>query len=212
VARNRLQSRAVDVAADGAPGDSILVVDDDAPLRALVCSLLESAGYRALEATTGEEALQLTTREQPRLVVLDVVLPGISGYQVCRSLRDRFGDGLPIIFVSGVRTHSLDRVAGLLLGADEYLEKPFAPDELLIRVARLVRRSAPVSPAVAARLTRREREVLSFISAGLDVRDIAARMHVSPKTVGTHIENIYRKLGVHTRAQALARAYDHGVA
>jgi DNA-binding NarL/FixJ family response regulator len=197
---------------DSGPGNSILVVDDDAGLRALVGAVLESAGYTTLEAATGEEALEFAARQEPRLVVLDVLLPGISGYQVCRKLREAFGERLPIIFVSGVRTESYDRVAGLLLGADDYLAKPFAPDELLLRVARLLRGPAPVSPAVARRLTRREREVLSFVSAGLEVREIADRLTVSPKTVGTHIENIYRKLGVHSRAQALALAYDHTLA
>jgi DNA-binding NarL/FixJ family response regulator len=198
------------MAENGEPGTFILVVDDDADLRALVSAVLELAGYATLEAATGEEALQLAA-QPPELVVLDVLLPGISGYQVCRNLRDRFGEGLPIIFVSGVRTEPYDRVAGLLLGADDYLSKPFAPDELLIRVGRLIRRSAPVSPVVAARLTRREREILSFVSAGLDAREIAERLQLSPKTVGTHIENIYRKLGVHNRAQALAIAYDHAL-
>ena len=70
---------------------------------------------------------------------------------------------------------------------------------------------AVVSPAVAAQLTRREREVLSFVSAGLDARAIAETMHLSPKTVGTHIENVYRKLGVHSRAQAVAHAYRRGL-
>ena len=60
--------------------------------------------------------------------MLDVQLPGMSGYEICRELRDEFGEGLPILFVSGFRTESLDRVAGLLVGADDYLVKPFAPD------------------------------------------------------------------------------------
>ena len=190
---------------------SILVVDDDANLRALVSTVLESAGYLTLEAATGEAALQLAA-EPPALVVLDVLLPGISGYHVCRRLRDRFGDGLPIIFVSGARTDPVDRVAGLLLGADDYLAKPFAPDELLIRVERLIRRSTSVSPAVTARLTPREREILSLVSTGLEAREVAEKLRLSPKTVGTHIENIYRKLGVHNRAQAIAIAYDHAPA
>src|SRR3954451_16446418 len=199
------------MAEHGEPPGSILVVDDDADLRALVTTVLESAGYATVQAASGEEALQLAA-QPPGLVVLDVLLPGISGYHVCRRLRDRFGEGLPIIFVSGVRTESYDRVAGLLVGADDYLSKPFAPDELLIRVARLIRRSAPVAAAGPSGPPRREREILGFFSAGLDAREIAQRLQVSPKTVGTHIENIYRKLGVHNRAQALAIAYDHAVA
>jgi DNA-binding NarL/FixJ family response regulator len=189
------------------PGRPVLVVDDDDGCRALMSTVLESGGYPIVESATGEQAIQLAALDPPALVVLDVCLPGVSGYQVCRVLRDRFGDGLPIIFVSGVRTESFDRVAGLLVGADDYLEKPFAPDELFIRVERLIRRSSPLAPTIAARLTTRERQVLSLLGEGLGAHEIAERLYISPKTVGTHCENILRKLGVRTRAQAVALAF-----
>ena len=126
------------MAAADSPVRPVLVVEDYDGCRALISTVLQSGGHAVLEAATGEEALELAVREAPGLAVLDVCLPGISGYQVCRVLRDRLGDGLPIMFVSGVRTEPFDRVAGLLIGADDYLTKPFAPDELLIRVDRLV--------------------------------------------------------------------------
>jgi DNA-binding NarL/FixJ family response regulator len=111
------------------------------------------------------------------------------------------------VFVSGERTESYDRVAGLLVGADEYLVKPVSPDELLIRVERLVGRSTPVAPPVAAKLTRRELEILSLLAQGLHAAEIAARLFISPKTVSTHVDRILRKLGVRSRAQAVALAY-----
>jgi DNA-binding NarL/FixJ family response regulator len=193
------------------PQRSVLVVDDDESYRSLMRTVLESGAHSVLEAATGEEALGLAAREPPGLVVLEVCLPGICGYQVCRVLRQRFGDGLPIVFVSGLRTERYDRVAALLLGGDDYLEKPFAPDELLIRVDRLVRRSTPLAPSIAAQLTPREREVLRLVGEGLSAREIAERLCVSPKTVGSHCENIFRKLGVRTRAQAVALAVSGGV-
>ena len=186
---------------------SILVVDDDDTAGESICGLLESAGYDACIVASGEEALAAVRHVAPRLIVLDVCLPGISGYEVCRKLKHMFGDGLPIIFVSAVRTDSYDRVAGLAVGGDDYLTKPFAPDELLIRVGRLVRRSAPLPVAIASRLTRREREVLLLMAEGLDQRAVAARLVLSPKTVATHIEHILDKLGVHSRAQAVVLAY-----
>src|SRR2546423_203322 len=195
------------MSAADSPARPVLVVEDDDGCRALVSTVLQSGGHTVLEAATGEEGLALAERETPRLAVLHVCLPGISGYQVCRALRVRFGDGLPIIFVSGVRTESFDRVAGLLVGADDYLEKPFAPDELLIRVDRLIRRSSPLSATVAAALTPREREVLRLLGEGLSAREIAAHLYLSPKTVGTHCENILKKLGVRTRAHAVALAF-----
>jgi DNA-binding NarL/FixJ family response regulator len=95
----------------------------------------------------------------------------------------------------------------MLIGADDYVVKPFAPDELLVRVRRLVRSANPIAPAVAATLTARETEVLRHLAAGLGPVEIAACLFISRRTVGTHLENIMRKLGVRSRAQAVALAY-----
>ena len=114
---------------------------------------------------------------------------------------------MPVVFVSGSRTESYDRVAGLLVGANDYIVKPYAPDELLTRVRHLVRRSQALSPSVTARLTDREREVLQLLATGLRQDDIAERLFISRKTVGTHIGNILRKLGVRSQAQAVVVAY-----
>jgi len=197
------------MARDGEPRPRrpALVVDDDPAAAELICGLLESAGYGVTVAATGEEALERVRIEAPHVVVLDVCLPVISGYEVCVELRRMFGEGLPIVFVSGARTDSYDRVAGLAVGADHYLAKPFAPDELLISVRRLVRRSAPLSAASASGLTKREREVLALMAEGLAPREIATRLVLSPKTVATHIGHVLEKLGVHSQAQAVAVAY-----
>jgi two-component system nitrate/nitrite response regulator NarL len=184
----------------------VLVVDDDSDLRRRIASVLARAGFATSEAATGEEALDSARREPPALVVLDVCLPGICGYEVFRELRDEFGDGLPVVFVSGARTQSYDRVAGLLLGADDYLVKPFALDELLLRVRRLVHRSRPARTALASRLTSREQEVFGLLAEGLGHAQIASRLYISRKTVGSHVEHIFRKLGVHSRAEAVALA------
>jgi DNA-binding response OmpR family regulator len=189
------------------PRSKVVVVDDDAVAGDQIRGLLEAAGYDVSVIGNGEEALEVARTEPPRLVVLDVCLPGISGYEVCRELRNRFGEGLPIIFISAARTDSYDRVAGLVVGGDEYLTKPFADDELLIPVRRLLRRSAPVPAAIASRLTKREREVLALLAEGLDPREIATRLVLSRKTVATHLEHVLYKLGVHTQAQAVAAAY-----
>ena len=110
--------------------------------------------------------------------------------------------------MSGARTESFDRVAGLLLGADDYVSKPFAEDELLARVRTLLgRQHKALARALASRLTARELQVLRLLSTGLAPDDIARLMVISPKTVGAHVEHIYIKLGVQTRAQAVAVAY-----
>ncbi len=195
-------------------GRPILVVDDVANYRELVTTLLRQAGYAVEEASTAQEALEITDCEEPALVLLDVVLPEVSGYELCRRLRDRFGEALPIIFLSGTRTDPLDSVAGLLVGADDYVVKPFEPAELIARVRRALTRSVELQRAngsSANGLTPREREVLSLLSEGLTQSEIAGRLVISPKTVATHIQRILGKLDVHSRAEAVSRAYRLGL-
>ena len=193
----------------------ILIVDDDRPFRQMVGTLLERAGYKTVEAESGEEALELARQDTPRLVLLDVNLPGTSGYVVCNELRNSFGQQLPIIFISGERTESFDRVAGLLIGADDYITKPFDPDELIARVARMLERldqqrpSAPDDDLFG--LTPRECEVLGLLVDGLSQPEIAERLYLSPKTVGTHIQRIMGKMGVKSRTQAVALGAREGL-
>jgi DNA-binding NarL/FixJ family response regulator len=202
-----------------AADELVLIVDNDPPFRAFVRDLLERAGFDVVEAEDGEAALEAASGRKPELVLLDVCLPRASGYEVCRELRDRFGDSLGIIFLSGKRIESLDRISGLLLGADDYVVKPFDPDELLARVRTVVRRvSRPHqtsngnghkagSPAADAELTPRELEVLQLLAEGLTQTQIARQLVISPRTVGTHIQNLLGKLDVHSRAQAVALAH-----
>ncbi len=189
--------------------DHVLVVDDDPHFRAYVRGVLEQSGYRVVDAEDGFAALASVRASRPAAVLLDVNLPLLSGYEVCRSLREEHGANLPLIFVSGERTESFDRVAGLTIGADDYLTKPFAADELLARLRGLLRR-APTAAAHST-LTRRELEVLRLLAEGLDQGAIAEQLVISPKTVGTHIERVLAKLGAHSRAEAVALAYRLGV-
>jgi len=201
-------------------GSPILVADGDADCRTLVATLLARVGYATLQATTGHEALTLSDSERPRLVFLDVELPGISGYETCRELRDRYGDELPLVFLSATRTDPLDRIAGLLIGADDYIVKPFDPDELLARVRTLLRRHATTGNGDdndhtnghtgLATLTGREREILDLLAHGRNQDEIANALYIAPKTVATHIQRVLTKLGVHSRAQAVAFALRHG--
>jgi DNA-binding NarL/FixJ family response regulator len=192
---------------DARRGGTILIADDDGETRALVAAVLQKAGYEVAEAESGDEAIDKARDELPRLVILEVSLPVLSGYEVCHELREDFGAGLPIILISGERTEPFDRVAGILIGADDYVVKPLAPDELLARVRRLVRSATPVAPTVASRLTARETEVLRMLADGCEPAEIAKQLFISPRTVGTHLENIMRKLGVRSRTQAVALAY-----
>ena len=186
---------------------TILVADNEEQPRSLATNVLRKTGYRVIDVDNGDDAIDAARLELPRLAILEVNLPALSGYEVCHELKDEFGDGLPVILVSGQRTEPFDRVAGILIGADDYVVKPFAPDELLVRVRRLLRSTTPVAPIVASTLTARETEVLRYLAAGLAPAEIASQLFISRRTVGTHLENIMRKLGVRSRAQAVALAY-----
>jgi two-component system response regulator ResD len=120
-------------------GQSILVVDDDPTVSDVVRRYLERAGYQVMLAPDGPAALSAFARHQPDLVVLDLMLPGIDGLEVCRRLRGR-ADGVPIVMLTALGEES-DRVLGLQLGADDYVTKPFSPRELVLRVQSVLRRS-----------------------------------------------------------------------
>lgn len=198
----------------------ILVADGNQSCRNLITGLLRRIGLETVEATTGPETLEAAARLHPSLVVLDVGLPGVNGYEVCRELRDDYGSEVGIIFVSRERTTPADRVAGLLVGADDYIVKPFDDDELLARARGVLRRIEPPSgiakepeaEVVGALLTVREREVLSLLARGQSQAQIAEQLFISPKTVGGHIQRILTKLDVHSRAHAVALAHKHGLA
>jgi len=119
----------------------ILVVDDDRAVRESLRRSLAFNGYQVELATDGYEALDAVARQRPDAMVLDVMMPRLDGLEVCRRLRGN-GDGLPIIVLTA-RDAVADRVAGLDAGADDYLPKPFALEELLARLRALLRRSTP---------------------------------------------------------------------
>lgn len=120
---------------------TVLVVEDDPGVRSTLDQLLRFEGYRVLVAADGLEALGLLERERPDLAVVDVVMPGLDGLGLCRMLRRR-GDRLPVLVLTA-RHEIGDRVAGLDAGADDYLAKPFATEELFARIRALLRRTEP---------------------------------------------------------------------
>jgi DNA-binding response OmpR family regulator len=137
---------------------TVLVVDDEPIVREVVVSYLQREGYRTLEAEDGDRARELLESESPSLVVLDVMLPGTDGLELCRWIRGR--SELPIIMLTA-RGEEADRIVGLELGADDYVTKPFSPRELAARVRTVLRRS---------RSEVSEAERLSFDELSIDAR------------------------------------------
>jgi two-component system alkaline phosphatase synthesis response regulator PhoP len=199
----------------------IMVVEDEPNIGALVRTYLERAGYRALWVRSGEQALAELGRHAVRLMVLDIGLPGIDGFEVCRRVDGR----VPVIMLTA-RDELPDRIAGLELGADDYVVKPFSPRELTARVAAVLRRGernaspddvtelGPVTLARGARevrvggrevdLTQREFDLLEYLlrHAGQVVtRDQLLESvwgFLSPgetRTVEVHVAQLRKKLG-----------------
>jgi DNA-binding response OmpR family regulator len=199
--------------------DTILVVEDDPNIGMLVKTYLERDGYNAVWVRSGEDALVELPRHPVRLVVLDIGLPGIDGFEVCRRIAGR----VPVVMLTA-RDEVADRVAGLELGADDYVPKPFSPRELTARIKAVLRRGGrteedllslgPVTVSVAARevhldgqeleLTQREFDLLEYLVrnsgrvVGRDELLEAVWGFVSPgqtRTVEVHVAQLRRKLG-----------------
>lgn len=137
-------------------GHKVLVVDDEEAVRELIELYLTKEGFEVIHARDGREALRLNGEKHPDLVILDLMLPGLDGWEVCRQIRT--GSRVPIIMLTA-RGEEVDRIVGLELGADDYVVKPFSPRELVARVRAVLRRgSAPGE----------ENEVLSFPDLRID--------------------------------------------
>ncbi len=192
----------------------VLVVDGETAARKHAVRALERGGYRVRGFGNGEDCLAAAADDPPALVLFELELPDMSGYELCRALRQGHGDGLPLFLMSGDRTDSMDRVAGLLIGADDYIVKPFNVDELVARVRRFVERRARTRYGAAPEgvdVTPRELEVLRLLGEGNDQNEIAHVLSISPRTVATHIQRLLTKFGARSRAQLVALAYRAGV-
>jgi len=200
---------------------TILIVDHEDASRSEAVRVAVRLGFEPSSAENAELLLERLDDERPALAIVEVELPGpTSGFELLRELHDRFGEELPVILVSGERTTPLDCVAGLQLGADDYVIKPFDSGELLARVRRSLSRrqrrgngngNGAHSPNGEPSLSPREREILTLLAEGKTQKQIAAALVISSKTVATHIQHLLAKLGVNSRAQAVAAAYRHGL-
>ncbi|MBI5090055.1 MAG: response regulator transcription factor [Actinobacteria bacterium] len=122
---------------------TVVVVEDDPNIADLVDAYLRDAGFRVLLAPTGARGLDLVAQHRPAIAILDIGLPDVDGFEVCRRIRST--SSMPMLFLTA-RDHEIDRVLGLELGADDYVVKPFSPRELVARVKAILRRGAPPPP------------------------------------------------------------------
>jgi DNA-binding response OmpR family regulator len=132
----------------------VVVVEDDPAIASLLDMYLRKEGFRPLTAGTGERALELVAQHDPVLAVLDVGLPDIDGFEVCRRVRAMDADAadVPVLFLTA-RDDEVDRIAGFDVGADDYVVKPFSPKEVVARVQAILRRARPERPKAVVKLT-----------------------------------------------------------
>ncbi|MCU0565271.1 MAG: response regulator transcription factor [Oculatellaceae cyanobacterium Prado106] len=213
---------------------TILVADDDPGIRLSVSDYLEFAGYSVITAENGEHGLKMVDQYQPHLVVTDVTMPQMDGYEFVRQVRRKPAFRLlPVIFLTA-RTNTEERIRGYQLGCDAYLPKPFELDELGAVVRNLLERSqlmetewrlrlqsvepAPESPERTHTLPRlnldltiREQEVLAELVEGRSNGQIGDRLHLSPRTVEKHVSSLLRKTETNNRAELVRFAMEHGL-
>jgi two-component system KDP operon response regulator KdpE len=146
----------------------VLVADDDPLIQRLVRTHLDRAGFRVLTAADGEEAIDVAVAEQPDLIVLDLMLPKLDGFEVCKRIREF--SLVPVVMLTA-RGEQVDKLRGFEAGADDYLTKPFAPPELLARVRAVLRRAQQAGPTSAPSVVRCGDLNIDFVRRRVMVRD-----------------------------------------
>ena len=205
----------------------ILVVDDDPILQTILDNLLQQAGYTVKVAPSGEQGLAMWSAFQPDLIVLDVLMPGMDGFELCRQIRaESSGQLVPFLFLSS-QTDLDNRLEGHSSGADDYITKPFERQELLAKIERqlirigqieeqiqrLANQAASTQPKRSPKplpLTPAEMRVFWEVIQGWTNKQISEHLYVSPRTVQTHLSSILSKLNLENRSQLVRFAYENG--
>lgn len=183
-------------------GEQLLVVDDEDNLRSMLGAALRHHGYQVAMATDGTEALAALGETRPDLVVLDVMMPGLDGFEVCRRMRAD-GNLTPVLFLTA-RDNTDDKVRGLKLGADDYLEKPFSLEELIARIEAILRRSGTSQPASVLELAdlRLDQDAHTVTKSG-------AHVHLSPTEFNLLRYLLLNQGRVVSKAQILDHVWDY---
>jgi DNA-binding response OmpR family regulator len=192
---------------------TILVVDDEPPILDLIASYLRADGFNVHTAQDGPGALAQARAVRPDLIVLDVMLPGMDGMEVCRRIQQEFD---VYILMLTARAEEIDKIVGLSVGADDYLTKPFSPRELVMRVKAILRRSRGLGPRTAAQRTP-ERPALHFdeLQIDPDTREVwhdSAQIELTPREFDLLYALAEQPGRVFNRDQLLERVWGHDFA
>ncbi len=192
----------------------LLLIDDDPNLILLVKDYLEFKGYAVITANHGGEAIKILQEEIPDLIICDVMMPEMDGYNFVQEIRQNPSlEWLPVIFLSA-KGQSKDRIKGLTQGADVYMVKPFEPDELVAQVQSTLNQTARlmgihkktdssllIQVPKSVELTPTETKVVNLVARGLSNKDISQELGVSQRTVESHVSNMLNKTGLHNRTE-----------
>ena len=197
----------------------VLLVDDEPGLRAAVQAYFEDEGFEVITAVDGAEGWEKAQAELPDVVLSDVMMPRVDGFGLLKQLREdeRLG-GTPVIFLTA-KGMTADRIAGFRAGVDDYIPKPFDPDELVARVRNVVQRQERLLREAARyadtdlgqAFTPREASVLQLVAEGLMNKEIARRLDTSIRNVEKYVSRLFAKTGTASRTELVRYALEHGL-
>ncbi|GAA4056881.1 response regulator transcription factor [Amphibacillus indicireducens] len=191
----------------------VLVVEDEEKIRSLVELYLINNEFDAITAENGEQGLRKTILEKPDLIILDILMPDLSGFEVCKMIRKTEGlEKIPVIFLSSLQESEMI-IEGLDTGGDDYITKPFDPNVLIARINAIFRRIEKKQTVdyekmqlIFEQLTYQERKILQWIEKGYTNKEIAEKLQLTEGTVKVYNHTIFQKLQVKNRTQAIVRA------
>ena len=196
----------------------ILVVDDDLGTRLSITDYLELSGYKVITANDGQEGLLMVNKHHPDLIVTDIIMPHMNGYELVRRVRQQSQFRLLPVILLTARTQTQERILGYQSGCDLYLPKPFELEELAAAIDNLLERSRIIQSEYHSNnertkllesLTKREQEVLELLTHGLSNAEIGDRLYLSPRTVEKYVSSLLRKTDSSNRAELVRFAMEH---
>ncbi|MEO1428786.1 MAG: response regulator transcription factor [Cyanobacteria bacterium J06632_19] len=216
----------------------ILVVDDDLGTRLSISDYLELSGYQVITANDGQQGLILVNKHHPDLIVTDIIMPQMNGYELVRQVRQQVRFRLLPVILLTARTQTQERILGYQSGCDLYLPKPFELEELAAAIHNLLERSQIIQSEYKSSLqenlqkadyinetelserqitqlheslTNREQEVLEILTHGFSNAEIGDRLHLSPRTVEKYVSSLLRKTDTSNRAELVRFAMEHNL-
>ena len=203
----------------------LLLIDDDPNLILLVKDYLDFRGYQVTTADNSKEALAILEQEIPDMIICDVMMPEMDGYELVKQIRDNPRTSwIPVMFLSA-KGQSQDKVKGLSIGADVYMVKPFEPEELAAQVESTLKQTSrlmghsnrrddvpTIQVPIHVELTPTELKVVGLVAQGMANRQIASNLNVSQRTIESHVSNMLNKTNLHNRTELARWAMENNMA